>query len=50
MAKRIAWTAQAKDDIRSIEQPIALQILRTLARYAQTARETQSSCRASSRP
>ncbi len=36
MAKRIAWTEQAKDDIRSIEQPIALQILRTLARYAQT--------------
>ena len=36
MAKRILWTEQAKDDVRGIEQPIALQILRTLARYAQT--------------
>lgn len=35
MAKRIVWTEQAKGDIRAIEQPIALQILRTLARYAQ---------------
>jgi hypothetical protein len=36
MAKRIVWTDQAKADIRGIEQPIALQILKTLARYAQT--------------
>jgi hypothetical protein len=36
MAKRIVWTGQAKADIRRIEQPIALQILRTLARYALT--------------
>jgi plasmid stabilization system protein ParE len=36
MAKRIFWTAQAKADIRAIEQPIAIQILKTLARYAQT--------------
>jgi plasmid stabilization system protein ParE len=36
MPKRIVWTAQAKADIRGIEQLIALQILRTLARYAQT--------------
>jgi plasmid stabilization system protein ParE len=36
MAKRIVWTDQARADVRSIEQPIALQILRTLARYAQT--------------
>ena len=36
MAKRIVWTAQAKADIRGIEQIIALQILKTLARYAQT--------------
>jgi plasmid stabilization system protein ParE len=36
MAKRIFWTAQAKADIRAIEQPIAMQILKTLARYAQT--------------
>jgi hypothetical protein len=36
MGKRIAWTEQAKADIRAIEQPIALQILKTLARYALT--------------
>jgi plasmid stabilization system protein ParE len=35
MAKRIVWTEQAKADVRAIEQPIALQILKTLARYAQ---------------
>jgi len=34
MAKRIVWTAQAKADMRGIEQSIALQILKTLARYA----------------
>lgn len=31
MPKRIAWTEQAKADILGIEQPIALQILKTLA-------------------
>ncbi len=36
MAKSIVWTEQARADIRSIEQPIALQILKTLARYLQT--------------
>jgi plasmid stabilization system protein ParE len=36
MAKRIVWTERAKADIRRIEQPIAWQILRTLARYALT--------------
>ena len=36
MAKRIVWTDQARADVRGIEQPIALQILKTLARYAQT--------------
>jgi plasmid stabilization system protein ParE len=36
MAKRIAWTEQARADLRGIEQPIALQILKTLARYAYT--------------
>ena len=35
MVKRLVWTEQAKVDIRGIEQPIALQILKTLARYAQ---------------
>jgi hypothetical protein len=33
MAKSIVWTRQAKADIRGIEQPIALQILKTLGRY-----------------
>ncbi|MGA8025890.1 MAG: type II toxin-antitoxin system RelE/ParE family toxin [Bryobacteraceae bacterium] len=36
MAKRITWSDQAKADIRAIEQPIALQILHTLGRYAKT--------------
>ena len=36
MARHIVWTEQAKADIRGIEQPIAWQILKTLARYAQT--------------
>jgi plasmid stabilization system protein ParE len=35
MAKRIVWTEQAKADVRDIEQSIALQVLKTLARYAQ---------------
>ena len=34
MAKRVVWTAQAMADIRGIERIIALQILKTLARYA----------------
>ncbi len=33
MAKRIVWTGQGKADIRGIEQPVALQILKTLGRY-----------------
>ena len=36
MVKRIVWTEQAKVDIRGIGQPIALQILKTLGRYART--------------
>ena len=36
MAKRLVWTEQAKADLRSIERHMALQILRTLARYART--------------
>ena len=36
MVKRIVWTDQARADIRAIEQPIALQILKTLARYFQS--------------
>ena len=34
MAKRIVWTEQARADVRSIDQMAALQILKTLARYA----------------
>jgi mRNA-degrading endonuclease RelE of RelBE toxin-antitoxin system len=36
MAKRIVWTQQARADLRQIDRPIALQILKTLARYAHT--------------
>jgi plasmid stabilization system protein ParE len=36
MAKRLVWAEQAKADLRGIEQPIAWQILKTLARYALT--------------
>ena len=36
MAQRIVWTDQAKADVRSIEQPIAWQILKTLGRYILT--------------
>jgi hypothetical protein len=33
MAKAIVWTEQAKADIRGIERPVTLQVLKTLARY-----------------
>ena len=36
MAKRIVWTGQARADLRSIEKPIALQILKTFGRYVLT--------------
>lgn len=36
MAKRIVWTEQARTDVRAIPRPVALQILKTLARYIQT--------------
>lgn len=36
MAKRIVWTERARSDLRGIDQPVALQILKTLARYAFT--------------
>ena len=36
MAKRIAWTDHARADLRQIDQPVALQILKTLARFAYT--------------
>jgi plasmid stabilization system protein ParE len=36
MPKRVVWTAQARADIRGVEQIVALQVLKTLARYAQS--------------
>jgi len=36
MGKQIVWTDQAKADIRGIEQPIAIQILKTLGRWVLT--------------
>jgi hypothetical protein len=33
MGKQVVWTDPAKADIRGIEQPIAIQILKTLGRY-----------------
>ena len=35
MAKKIAWTVQAKADLRSIDQRTAIDILHVLARFAQ---------------
>jgi mRNA interferase RelE/StbE len=31
--KSVAWTDQAKSDLRAIDQPSALRILNTIARY-----------------
>jgi mRNA interferase RelE/StbE len=31
--KKVAWTDQAKADLRAIDQPTALRILHTVARY-----------------
>lgn len=36
MAKRVAFTDQAKAELRAIPQPVAIQILRTLARFLTT--------------
>lgn len=36
MAKGIVWTGQAKLDLRAVDQYTALQVLKTLARYAKT--------------
>ena len=36
MARRVVWTERARADLRAIEQPVAMRILRTLARYAHT--------------
>ena len=34
MGKRIVWTEAARADVRRIEQGVALQILKTLGRFA----------------
>jgi len=49
MAKRIVWTEQAKADVRAIEQPIAIQILKTLGRYTSLAKALPSNLKASFR-
>jgi len=36
MAKRVAFTDQAKADLRAIDRETALQILKTLARFVQS--------------
>lgn len=36
MAKKIAWTDQAKADLRAIDRPTALRILHGLARFLAT--------------
>lgn len=36
MAKRVSFTNQAKAELRAIPQPIAIQILRTLARFLES--------------
>ena len=36
MARSVAFTDQAKADLRAIPQPAALQILRTLARFLES--------------
>ena len=36
MAKGVTFTDQAKADLRAIQQPIAIQILRTLARFLES--------------
>lgn len=36
MAKRVSFTDQARADIRAIPQPVAIQVLRTLARFLES--------------
>ena len=36
MARGVAFTDQAKADLRAIPQPVAIQILRTLARFLES--------------
>lgn len=36
MARKIAWTRQAREDVRAIDQQTALRILHGLARFVRT--------------
>jgi mRNA-degrading endonuclease RelE of RelBE toxin-antitoxin system len=36
MGRRVAFTDQAKADLRAIPQPVAIQVLRTLARFLES--------------
>jgi len=45
MAKRIVWTEQARADVRGIERSVAIQILKTLARYAHSGEGMSKPCR-----
>lgn len=36
MLKRVGFTDQAKADLRALPQPVAIQILRTLARFLES--------------
>ncbi len=36
MGRRVTFTDQAKADLRAIPQPVAIQILRTLARFLES--------------
>jgi hypothetical protein len=47
--KQIVWTAQAIAEVRSIDQPVALQILKTLARTQAPARAIRTNFKASTR-
>jgi hypothetical protein len=46
LTKKVVWTEQAKADIRGIEQPIALQILKTLGRFILTAKAQPNNSKA----
>ena len=48
--KSVAWTDQAKADLRAIDQPTALRILHTVARYLASGEGDVDAFRTSSRP
>ena len=50
MAKRVAFTDQTKAELRAIPQHVAIQILRTLARFLPPKKAMSSASKVSSRP